>query len=227
MAVYTFEALNEQGKEVRSEVEASHAAAALRWTTGQKAAVVTSIGPGALHALAASLVPASDGIGVWYLFGDETTEDEGPNMQQIPKAEQGLFLRLCQTMGEAYCLHTPQAVSVALRRGLNAVDHPYRAGPFYLLLPMNTQCTVMRQFNLTELPVGPPPPPAPAKAWQEATAGKDLGNPIAYHPKTTFELGQVIIHGKFGVGVVMGEKEGGKIIVVFENDTKVLVHGRG
>lgn len=72
----------------------------------------------------------------------------------------------------------------------------------------------------------PPPPPAPAKAWQEATAGKDLSNPTAYHPKTTFELGQVIIHGKFGIGVVMGEKEGGKIIVVFENDTKVLVHGR-
>jgi 3D-(3,5/4)-trihydroxycyclohexane-1,2-dione acylhydrolase (decyclizing) len=49
--------------------------------------VVTSIGPGALHALAASIAPASDGIGVWYLFGDETTEDEGPNMQQIPTPE--------------------------------------------------------------------------------------------------------------------------------------------
>jgi hypothetical protein len=39
---------------LRSEIEASHAAAALRWVTGEKAAVVTSIGPGALHALAAS-----------------------------------------------------------------------------------------------------------------------------------------------------------------------------
>jgi 3D-(3,5/4)-trihydroxycyclohexane-1,2-dione acylhydrolase (decyclizing) len=39
---------------------------------GEKAAVVTSIGPGALQALAASLVPAYNGIGVWYLFGDET-----------------------------------------------------------------------------------------------------------------------------------------------------------
>ena len=65
---------------VRSEIEASHAATALRWVTGQKAAVVTSIGPGALHALAASIAPASDGTGVWYLCGDETTEDEGPNM---------------------------------------------------------------------------------------------------------------------------------------------------
>ena len=33
------------------------------------------------EALVASLVPASDGLGVWYLLGDETTEDEGPNMQ--------------------------------------------------------------------------------------------------------------------------------------------------
>ena len=69
----------------RSEIEASHAATALRWVTGQKSAVITSIGPGALQALAASLVPASDGLGVWYILGDETTEDEGLNMQQIPR----------------------------------------------------------------------------------------------------------------------------------------------
>ena len=137
---------------VRNEVEASHAATALRWATGKKAAVVTSIGPGALHAMAASLVPASDGIGVWYIFGDETTEDEGLNMQQIPKYEQGLFLRLCSTMGHAYSLHTPLAVSAALRRGQAVVDHPYRAGPFFLLLPMNTQTAMLRQFVLNELP---------------------------------------------------------------------------
>ena len=95
---------------VRHEGEASHAAAALRWATGEKAAVFTSIGPGALHALAASLAPASDGLGVWYLLGDETTHNEGFNMQQIPKAEQDLFLRLCQTMGQGYCLHTPESV---------------------------------------------------------------------------------------------------------------------
>ncbi len=142
---------------VRSEIEASHAAVALRWVTGEKAAVVTSIGPGALHALAAAIVPASDGIGVWYLFGDETTEDEGPNMQQIPKHEQDLFLRVCSSMGRAYTLHTPWAVSTALRRGLNTVDHPHRAGPFFLLLPMNTQGSPLPDFNLDELPRGAPP----------------------------------------------------------------------
>ena len=139
---------------VRSEIEASHAATALRWVTGERAAVVTSIGPGALQALAASIAPASDGIGVWYLFGDETTEDEGFNMQQIPKRQQSLFLQLCATMGHAYSLHTPGAVSSALRRGMQTVEHPYRAGPFYLLMPMNTQPALLPGFNLEELPCG-------------------------------------------------------------------------
>lgn len=142
---------------VRSEIEASHAATALRWVTGEKAAVVTSIGPGALQALAASLAPASDGLGVWYLFGDETTHDEGPNMQQIPREEQGLFTRLCATMGDAYSLHTPWALGTALRRGLARVDDPHFPGPFYLLMPLNTQPAELSGFHLDELPRGTPP----------------------------------------------------------------------
>ncbi len=137
---------------VRSEIEASHAAAALRWARDEKAAVITSIGPGALQAMAASLVPASDGLGVWYLCGDETTEDEGFNMQQIPRHEQGLFLRLASTLGPAYSLHTPLALPTALQRGAAAVDRPTRPGPFYLLLPMNTQAAWLPSFNLDELP---------------------------------------------------------------------------
>jgi 3D-(3,5/4)-trihydroxycyclohexane-1,2-dione acylhydrolase (decyclizing) len=137
---------------LRSEIEASHAATALRWVTGEKAAVVTSIGPGALQAMAASLVPASDGIGVWYLCGDETSEDEGFNMQQVPKNEQGLFLQLAASLGHAYSLHTPLALPTALQRGTATVDHPYRPGPFYLLMPMNTQAAWLLGFNLDELP---------------------------------------------------------------------------
>ncbi len=154
----TYEALGiVRTMSVRHETEAAHAATALRWVTGEKAAVVTSIGPGALQALAGSLAAASDGIGVWHLYGDETTEAEGPNLQQIPRPEQDLFLRLCSTMGGAYALHTPAAVSTALRRGANVVDHPYRAGPYYVLLPINTQPAVIEGFNLDELPAGPPP----------------------------------------------------------------------
>ena len=139
---------------VRHETEASHAATALRWVTGEKAAVVTSIGPGALHAMAGSIAPASDGIGVWYLFGDETTEDEGFNMQQIPRHAENLFLQLTSTLGRSYTLHTPLALPTALRRGQATVDHPYRPGPFYLLMPMNTQPAFIPDFNLDELPDG-------------------------------------------------------------------------
>lgn len=137
---------------LRSEIEASHAASALRWITGEKAAVVTSIGPGALQALAASIMPASDGLGVYYLFGDETTEDEGFNMQQIPRREQGGFLKMMSAMGRAYSLHTPLALSSALQAGAVTVDHPYKPAPFYLLMPMNTQAAWLEGFNLDELP---------------------------------------------------------------------------
>ncbi len=142
---------------VRHETEAVHAATALRWVTGEKTAVVTSIGPGALHALAGSLAPLSDGIGVWVLLGDETTEDEGLNMQQIPGREQDRFLRLFASMGATYKLHSPGALGTAMRRGLAATDHPYRAGPFFLLMPMNTQPQIIPEFNLEELPFNPPP----------------------------------------------------------------------
>lgn len=147
---------------VRHETEAVHAASALRWVTGEKAAVFTSIGPGALQALAGSLVPQSDGLGVWFLLGDETSEDEGPNMQQIARPGQHGFLRLFSAMGETYVLHTPGAVATALRRGYNTVDHPFRPGPFFLLMPMNTQASVMNDFNLESLPIEPPPQIGPA-----------------------------------------------------------------
>jgi 3D-(3,5/4)-trihydroxycyclohexane-1,2-dione acylhydrolase (decyclizing) len=142
---------------VRNEIEASHAVTALRWITGEKAAVIASIGPGPLQALAGSLVPLANGLGVWYLLGDETTEDEGPNFQQIPHPKQGQFASLFGTMNQAYSLHTPLSISTALRRGLNTVDHPHQAGPFYLLLPMNIQPVLIEQFNLNELPEGAPP----------------------------------------------------------------------
>ncbi len=192
---------------VRSEIEASHAASALRWVTGEKAAVLTSIGPGALHALAASLVPASDGIGVWYLFGDETTEDEGFNMQQVPKHEQHLFLQLAATMGHAYSLHTPLALSTALQRGAVTVDHPYRPGPFYLLLPMNTQASWLENFNLRELPEA-----------QTILLGASAGD-YAQAVKWISQAERVIV--KVGGG---GRYAGTELITLLERSGGVLVH---
>lgn len=192
---------------VRNEIEASHAATALRWVTGEKAAVVTSIGPGALQAMAASLAPASDGIGIWYLFGDETTEDEGFNMQQIPKHDQGLFLQLAATMGRAYSLHTPMALSTALRRGAATVDHPYHPGPFYLLLPMNTQSAWLSDFPLDELPVGTTITFGAAEG--DYTRAADWINAAR----------RIII--KVGGG---GREAGSKLITLLERSGGVLVH---
>ena len=160
---------------VRHETEAAHAAAALRWVTGQKAAVLTSIGPGALHAFAGSIVAANNGLGVWHLYGDQTTHDEGPNMQQTPGADQHPFQKMCSVMGNASCLHTPEAIGPVLRRGLNTVDHPHHAGPFFFLMPMNTQGSFLSNFNLDELPVGAPPPlGAAADNGAYATAAEAL-----------------------------------------------------
>ena len=138
----------------RNEVEMAHAATALRWQYGELSAVITSIGPGAMQAFAGSLAAASNGVGVYHIYGDETTFGEGYNMQQVPKEEQGLFGRMTAVMGQSYVLHTPEGLRDALRRGSLCVNHPYRAGPFYLLLPLNTQ-PAMVTVNLSALPVRP------------------------------------------------------------------------
>ncbi len=156
---------------VRSEIEASHAAAALRWQFGETAAVVTSIGPGALQALAASLTPALNSLGIYYLFGDETTHDEGYNMQQLPLAAQSSFLKLASAMGSAYSLHTGEAASACLKRAAATVFSSIRQQPFYLFLPMNVQPKVMPGYNIKELPTRPCFPrvaPADSASYAEA-----------------------------------------------------------
>lgn len=156
----------------RNEVEMAHAATALRWQYGELSAVVTSIGPGAMQAFAGSLVAASNGVGVYHIYGDETTFGEGYNMQQVPKQEQGLFGRMTAVLGQSYVLHTPEALRDALRRGALCVNHPYRAGPFFLLLPLNTQPARVT-VNLAALPARPELPklaPADDIALDEAAA---------------------------------------------------------
>ena len=144
---------------VRSEIEAAHCATMLRWHYGETAAVITSIGPGALQAFAASLVPASNGLGVYFICGDETTHGEGPNMQSIPDQEQASFCSIFRSMGGAFQLHTPQAVFAMLRKGAATVFHPTSARPFFCLLPMNIQPALIRGCNLLEFPIRPAFPP--------------------------------------------------------------------
>lgn len=135
----------------RNEVAMAHAATALRWQYGETCAVVTSIGPGGLQAMAGSLAAASNGVGVYHIYGDETTRGEGYNMQQIPKPEQGLYGRITALMGQSYVLHTPGALREAMRRGNSCVHHPFKASPFFILLPLNTQPQLTR-VNIDTLP---------------------------------------------------------------------------
>lgn len=139
----------------RNEIEMTHAATALRWASGEQVAVVTSIGPGALQAMSATLTAGSNGVGVWHIYGDETTFDEGPNMQQIPGAAQGQFLKMLSTMGHAYQLHTPEAITECLRRGSMVTNHPTRPQPFFVLFPINVQPVRIEHFTLERLPMLP------------------------------------------------------------------------
>ena len=71
------------------------------------------------------------------------------------------------------------------------------------------------------------PLPAPRhRAWEEASRGKNLDVATPYDPAASYTLGEVIMHPRFGPGIVQGVKESGKIYVVFEDDTRVLAHGR-
>jgi 3D-(3,5/4)-trihydroxycyclohexane-1,2-dione acylhydrolase (decyclizing) len=138
----------------RNEVEMAHAATALSWQYGEVPAVVTSIGPGALQAMAGSLAAASNGVGVYHLYGDETTHREGYNMQQLPRPEQGTYGRLLAAMGRSFVLHTPEALREGLRQGAVTVFDAGKAAPFYFLLPINTQPAPLA-LNLHALPARP------------------------------------------------------------------------
>lgn len=171
---------------VRHETEASHAAALLKWQYGETAAVVTSIGPGALHAFAGSLVPQSNGLGVYYILGDETTHNEGPNMQQIPKREQDLFLKLVDTMGKGYSLTEGNALFTALKWGWQTTQNPAGEQPFYLLLPMNVQSAMLTGCNLLELPEGVS---IPIQHCADKSALEQAAELIGRYEKITVKIG--------------------------------------
>jgi 3D-(3,5/4)-trihydroxycyclohexane-1,2-dione acylhydrolase (decyclizing) len=156
----------------RNEVEMAHAGTAMRWIYGETCAVVTSIGPGALQAMSGALAAASNGIGIYHLYGDETTDGEGYNMQQVPKPAQGLFGQITAAMGASYTLHSPGAVRDALRKGASAVFHPWKPGPFFLNLPLNTQ-PAPATLRLDALPLRPeyaPQAPAGNAPFEQAAA---------------------------------------------------------
>jgi hypothetical protein len=76
---------------------------------------------------------------------------------------------------------------------------------------------------------GAPKSRLPAKAssrWEERlsqTHGKD---PVPYDARKAFRQGDVLSHPNFGVGVIEEVKLSGKILVLFREGEKILIHAR-
>lgn len=63
-------------------------------------------------------------------------------------------------------------------------------------------------------------------SFDEVLRTKNLALASKYSPKATYAQDQVIEHPSFGLGFVAEVKDGGKILVTFRTDAKVLIHGR-
>jgi 3D-(3,5/4)-trihydroxycyclohexane-1,2-dione acylhydrolase (decyclizing) len=203
----------------RNEVEMAHAGTALSWVYQEVCAVVTSIGPGALQAMSGSLAASSNGVGIYHIYGDETTYGEGYNMQQIPKQDQSLYGQLTALMGKSYVLHTPEAIRHALRLGSQTVFNPVKAGPFYLLLPINTQPEVINSFNLQAMPLRP-------KASKQAVGEQEF---ISEAVKTICDSKKVVIKAGGGSRSFFNElrsfaKLAGAAVVLSPGSTGVLAN---
>lgn len=203
----------------RNEVAMAHAATQLSWEYGETAAVVTSIGPGALQAFSASLAAASNNVGVYHIYGDETTHGEGYNMQQVPRPEQGAFARITSVMGRTHVLHTPQSLREALRRGSVTVRHPYKAGPFFLLMPINTQ-PAMVTLNLAALPKASS---VPAIQTADEAVFTQAAATLARHDRVVIKVGG---GGRtFGVQIARLAERVGAAVVLSPGSLGVLPDG--
>jgi hypothetical protein len=55
--------------------------------------------------------------------------------------------------------------------------------------------------------------------------GRDLSRAKKYKPVDRYAKNEVMNHTQFGIGIVLGEKDGSKIEVAFADGQKTLVHG--
>ena len=193
----------------RNEVEMAHTATALAWAFAEPCAVITSIGPGGLQAMAGSLTAASNGVGVYHIYGDETTHGEGYNMQQVPKPQQGLYGQITGLMGQSYVLHTPMALRDAMRRGTQTVHHPSKAGPFFLMFPINTQPQVISKLRISSLPDRLNSAPTMVADSATLTQAASL---LKSSSKVAFKLGGGA--RRFGSGITeLAEKVGAAVVL--------------
>ncbi|MCC6807873.1 MAG: hypothetical protein IT381_10650 [Deltaproteobacteria bacterium] len=66
-----------------------------------------------------------------------------------------------------------------------------------------------------------------ASDYDTLMKGRDLSRAKKYKPAVVFEKNDVIDHPKFGMGLVLGDKDGSKIDVAFSDGVKTLVHNIG
>lgn len=64
------------------------------------------------------------------------------------------------------------------------------------------------------------------REWQEATSNRDPSEFLPYAMTSTFEPGQLVMHPKFGEGLVREELAPQKLSIVFKDGPKTLVHSR-
>lgn len=62
--------------------------------------------------------------------------------------------------------------------------------------------------------------------WEERLAETRGKDPVGYDARKAFGQGDVLNHPNFGVGVIEEVKANGKILVLFREGEKVLIHGR-
>lgn len=63
-----------------------------------------------------------------------------------------------------------------------------------------------------------------AEYWEQKLAEKKSESMIPYDVKHTFTAGQVMDHPQFGPGIIQEVKRNGKIVVLFKDGDKILVH---
>lgn len=61
--------------------------------------------------------------------------------------------------------------------------------------------------------------------WEQKMATKKQTPLKPYKTQELFQLGDVISHSKFGVGIVEEVKNNGKIVVLFRDEERTLIHG--
>ncbi|HYH42764.1 MAG TPA: hypothetical protein VD867_12355 [Burkholderiales bacterium] len=60
--------------------------------------------------------------------------------------------------------------------------------------------------------------------WASRTLGKNVDTFVKYSMEAKLELGQLILHPKFGEGYVEGVREDGKVSVMFRDGPRTLAH---